>query len=62
MPKMLTKGEAADRLNVSERSIERYIDADKLPAYRVGDKLVRLSETDVDAFKKKIRKADHDPE
>lgn len=50
----LSQDEAADRLDVSRRTIQRYIAADKLPAYKVGEKLVKLRETDVDAFARRV--------
>lgn len=50
----LSQDEAADRLDVSRRTVQRYIATDKLPAYKVGDKLVKLRESDVDAFAKRV--------
>lgn len=46
--KLISIGEAADRLSLSERTIDRYIESGKLNAVRVGGHVVRLREGDVD--------------
>jgi excisionase family DNA binding protein len=45
---------AAEYLDVSTRTIERYIAIGKLDAYRVGDRLVRVHQRDLDALVRKI--------
>jgi excisionase family DNA binding protein len=52
--KLLSPAEAADRVGLSERTIERYIEAGKLPAYRAGTRLVKLRESDVEGLLKRI--------
>lgn len=47
--KLLTIGQAADRLNVSERNIRHQIYLRKLPIVKVG-RLVRIDERDLEAF------------
>lgn len=45
-----TIGQAADYLNLTERSIRRYIADGKLAAFRVGNKQLRIRVVDVDAL------------
>lgn len=45
---------AAGYLNVSTRTIRRYIAQGKLPAYRVGGTLVRVDQADLDALVRQI--------
>jgi excisionase family DNA binding protein len=47
--RLITVEAAADYLGIGVRSVRRYIAEGKLPAYRVGDKLVRVDQADVDA-------------
>lgn len=42
--------QAADFLNLTERSIRRYIADGTLPAYRIGTKQIRLRAADVMAL------------
>lgn len=49
---------AAIYLNVSTRTIRRYIAQGKLPAYRVGGTLVRVDQADLDALVRRIPAAD----
>ncbi len=42
--------EAAMLLGVDQRTVRRFISEGKLPAYRVGNKVVRLKRTDVEAL------------
>ena len=41
--------EAAHRLGVTQRTLYRFIDEDRLPAYRFG-RVIRLKTQDVEAF------------
>lgn len=45
-----TIGQAADYLSLTERSIRRYIAEGKLPAFRLGEKQIRIRVVDVDAL------------
>lgn len=42
--------EAAQVLGVTDRTIRNYIARGSLPAYRVGDRLVRVMRADVEAL------------
>ncbi|MBI3973520.1 MAG: helix-turn-helix domain-containing protein [Chloroflexi bacterium] len=46
----VTVAEAARLLQVSPSTIWRWIQADKLPAYRVGEKTIRVRKADLDAI------------
>ena len=50
----LSVREAADRCDLSEKTIRRYIAAGKLPAFRVGPRNVRIRVGDLDAFARPI--------
>lgn len=52
---MMTKAEVAQRLQVSIKTIERWIASGDLPAHRFG-KSVRISAADYRAFVEKTRK------
>ena len=41
--------EAAHRIGVTQRTLYRFIDEDRLPAYRLG-RVIRLKVLDVEAF------------
>ncbi len=45
---------AANYLNVSQRTIRRYIAEGKLRAYRVRDTLIRVDQDDLDAMVRPI--------
>ena len=45
----LSTAEAAARLGITPRTLYRFIDEGQLPAYRFG-RVIRLKETEVDAF------------
>ncbi|MBK5223045.1 MAG: helix-turn-helix domain-containing protein [Acidimicrobiia bacterium] len=45
----LSTGEAARQLGITTRTLYRFIDEGKLPAYRFG-RVIRLQETEVHAF------------
>jgi len=50
MDKLLTIEQAADILQVSTRSVRRYISSGDLEATRIGDRLVRIKQTALEAF------------
>ena len=45
----LSSKEAAQRIGVTQRTLYRFIDEDRLPAYRLG-RVIRLKALDVEAF------------
>ena len=47
---MLTVTEVANKLNVSRMTIYRWIVKDKLKAYKISRKLLRIAEEDLDRF------------
>lgn len=49
-PARLTLTEAADAIGVHRRTLERYIKAGRLTAYRVGPRLVRVDPDEVEAL------------
>ena len=49
MSPMLTVAEVADRLNVSTRTVRRWIDAKELEIHRLGH-VIRISPADYQAF------------
>lgn len=51
----LTKTEAAQRLRVSGKTIQRLAKSGKLPAYRQGRGLLRFRREDVDAVLVQVR-------
>ncbi len=50
----MSTGEAARRLGVTVRTLYRLIDEAQLPAYKFG-RVIRLQETEIDAFIKASR-------
>jgi excisionase family DNA binding protein len=50
MPVRIGIPEAARRLGVDKRTVRAYIDQDRLPAYRLGDKIIRVNLEDVEAL------------
>jgi len=48
----LTRQEAADRLAVSLRTLDGLISRGDLPAYRIGTKLIRIKEEELESFMK----------
>ena len=52
---MLTKQEAADRLAIGLRSLEKYIAAGELPVCRLSARCVRVHVDDLDEFVKARR-------
>lgn len=47
---LITKKEAAERLTISVRTLEGMISRGAIPACRIGPKLVRIEEADLDAY------------
>jgi excisionase family DNA binding protein len=52
----VTQQEAADILGVTDRTVRTMIAENRLPAYRVGKRLIRLRLEDVEAALKPIRR------
>lgn len=50
----VTRRVAADYLGVSERTIDRYIETGRLPAYRLGVRSIRIRIADLDALEARI--------
>jgi excisionase family DNA binding protein len=48
--KLISVEAAASCLDMNPRSIRRYIADGKLAGYRIGDKLIRVDQADVDAL------------
>lgn len=49
-PKLLKRGQVAIELGCSERTVDRLIAAGALPAVTLGDQLIRVRVSDVDAY------------
>ena len=49
---------AAERLGVSQNTIRKFVAEGKLPAYHIGDKLIRFDPKDLDDFLAS-RRVDH---
>ena len=49
----LSVREAAKILSVDRKMVYRLIEMDKLPAYRISDRVIRISEDDLGAWIKK---------
>lgn len=49
---LITRQEAAARLTVSVKTLDSMIQRGTLPAYRLGPKLVRIEEEDLQAYLK----------
>jgi len=52
---MYTLKEVAEILGVSKRTVRRYIQEGYLPAYRLGDRFIKVSEKDLNEFLKPLR-------
>jgi excisionase family DNA binding protein len=50
----LTQAEAAEYLNVTDRTIRALVRRGELPAYRVGARMIRIDARDLDALLKPI--------
>lgn len=46
----ITRQQAAERLAVSLRTLDGIIQRGGLPAYRLGSRLIRLKDSDIDAY------------
>ncbi len=55
--RFLSLAAAAERADVDQKTIRRYIAAGRLPASRMGDKLIRIAEADLDALFTPISRA-----
>lgn len=53
---MLTVMEVANRLNVTKMTIYRWIAKDKLKAYKISRKLLRIAEEDLEEFLQERRR------
>lgn len=53
-PQFESMQSGADRLGVSIKTFRRYISQGTVPAYRVGDKTIRVRCDDVDAMVRRI--------
>ncbi len=47
---LLTYGQVAERLGVSERTVRRFVSRGDLPAKRLSDRVVRIDTTDLDRW------------
>lgn len=54
-PSLLTLEQTAVQLQVSRRSVERYIKAGHLPGIRLGARTLRVSQSDLDDFINRMR-------
>jgi excisionase family DNA binding protein len=52
---LITIAEAAERLGVNQLTIRRWIDDGTLPAYRLGQKNIRIKPDDLSALLKPIK-------
>jgi excisionase family DNA binding protein len=50
MPVRISMSEAAQRIGVDTQTIRKYIAEGRLPAYRLGDRVIRLNVEDVEAL------------
>lgn len=49
-PRWIDQRQAADYLGITDRTLRRMIAAGKLPAYRLGPRLLRIDVADLDAL------------
>lgn len=49
-PRLLSTAQAADYLGVSPNTIRKYRDEGKIPAFLVGERLVKYDPKDLDCF------------
>lgn len=47
---LLKKSEAAQRLCINEKTLDRMIRRGALPAYRIGPKCIRIEEKDIEKY------------
>lgn len=57
MRKLVSTGAAAAELGVSDKTIRRYIEAGRLPAYKVGPRNIRVDLDDVRALLQRVEPA-----
>ena len=50
MPAYLTVGEVAELLRLNQQTVRNWIDRGELPAVRVGERRVRIRQSDLDEF------------
>jgi excisionase family DNA binding protein len=53
-----TVSEAARLLQISPSTVWRWIDAGKLPAYRIGGRAIRIKREDLDTFIRPVKEKD----
>lgn len=46
----ITAADARDRLNITDKTLRRYVATGKIPAYRMGGRLLRFKPEDIDAL------------
>jgi excisionase family DNA binding protein len=56
-PVLLDRGQAAERLHVSERTVRRWGSAGLLDARRIGPRLVKVTEESVEALVRAAKNA-----
>jgi len=59
-PRLVKLTAAADRYDISPRTIRRHIAQGRIRGYRLGDRLIRVSLEDVEALARPIPTADAD--
>lgn len=52
---LVTLKEASEQLGVSVRTIRNWIDCGKLPVYRVGPRILRVKQRDVDKLVTRVK-------
>lgn len=50
----VSQAEAAEYLGITDRTLRRMIAAGRLPAYRLGPRLMRIDQADLDALMRPI--------
>lgn len=50
----ITQPEATNYLGVTDRTLRRYVAEGRLPAYRLGKRLLRFRQADLDALLRRI--------
>ena len=53
-PRLLSTAQAADYLGVSPNTIRKYRDEGKIPAFLVGERLVKYAPEDLDRFLRRM--------
>lgn len=52
--RLVSLQEAAEALNVSVATVRRHVSAGRLPAYRLGPRLIRVDSADLDAGMRRV--------